>query len=130
MNRPIPTSALTLGRGVFLLAGLISLLVPSSSRAADKAAQTEVVKTGLDVSALQQGKSATAVIVFEIKPGFHAQSSVPTEDYLIPFRVKLAENAGLKFGEVIYPKGKRIPFKEPKELDVYEGKITLQVPVE
>jgi thiol:disulfide interchange protein len=125
---------------VLLAALLVPPLAPSSrARAADDAAvsvarrggskRAEVAKAVLNVSALQPGKDATAAIVFKVKPGFHAQSHTPTADYLVAFEVKPTPNPALTFGEPKYPAGKTIPFQEPKELNVYEGEVTILVPV-
>src|SRR3954447_10712499 len=124
-----------------LLAGLVVplLFLTTPARAADEAGaragprarskRAEVAKAVVNVSALQPGKDATAEIVFKTKPGFHAQSHTPTADYLIPFELKPAANPALTFGEPKYPAGKTIPFKEPPELNVYEGEVTILVPL-
>src|SRR5438270_4345470 len=134
-SRPLRTIAL-----VLLTAVLVPPLAPSSrARAADDAAvsaaprgrskRAEVAKAVVNVSALQPGKDAMAAIVFKVKPGFHAQSHTPTADYLVAFEVKPAENPALTFGEPKYPVGKTIPYLEPKELNVYEGEVTILIPV-
>src|SRR3954452_12137509 len=97
----------------------------SSAGPRGRSKRAEVSKAVVNVSALQPGKDATAAIVFKTKPGFHAQSHTPTADYLIPFEVKPAANPALTFGDPKYPAGKTIPFKEPPELNVYEGEVTI-----
>ena len=137
MTQPRPLRILAL---VLLAALFVPPLAPSSrARAADDAVvsiaprgrskRAEVAKAVVNVSALQPGKEAMAAIVFKVKPGFHAQSHTPTADYLVAFELKPTANPALTFGEPKYPAGKTIPFAEPKELNVYEGEVTILVPV-
>jgi thiol:disulfide interchange protein len=137
MTQPRPLRILAL---VVLAALFVPPLAPSSrARAADDAVvsvaprgqskRAEVAKAVVNVSALQPGKEAMAAIVFKVKPGFHAQSHTPTADYLVAFELKPTANPALTFGEPKYPAGKTIPFAEPKELNVYEGEVTILIPV-
>src|SRR5262249_39692076 len=63
-----------------------------------------ILDAAVDVSALGQGKRAMAAVQFEVKEGFHAQSHTPKQDN-IKFEIVLDDQAALKFGEPLYPKG-------------------------
>lgn len=106
------------------------LALPGIAAAAPQGGKrAEITKAVLNVSALQPGKAATAAVVLDIKPGFHAQSRTPTESYLIKFAATPQPHPALEFGEPIYPEGKIIPFNTPPQLSVYEGQVVIRIPV-
>lgn len=109
------------------LAGL-----PGTAMAARTDKRGEVTKAVLDVSALQPGKPATAAVVFDIKPGFHAQSATAKEidNDLIPFTATPDENPALTFGSPVFPPGKLVPFTSPPQISVYEDQVVVRIPVQ
>src|SRR3954469_21582476 len=111
--------------------GAVLSAVPAPARAAKAEKQGEVTKAVLDVSALRPGKSATVAVVFDIKPGFHAQSATAREidESLIPFTAKATKNDAMSFGDPVFPPGKIIPFQVPSQLSVYEGQVVVRIPV-
>ena len=111
------------------LAGLLLLLVTGATALAQQQRAT-IEKAVLNVSALRPGDKAMAAIVLEIKPGFHAQSRTPLEDFYVKFEAKLDDNPALKFGEPIYPKGEEKTYPALGKLSVYEGRVVVHVPVE
>jgi thiol:disulfide interchange protein DsbD len=71
-----------------------------------------------------------AAVVLDIKPGYHAQSRTPSKDFYIKFDAKLDENPALTYGEVVYPKGEEKVYPALGELNVYEGRTVVFVPIE
>ncbi len=65
-----------------------------------------------------------------IASGWHVNSHRPSEDYLIATAVKLDAQAGVTFGEPMYPAGveKKFAFSE-SALSVYESAFAIEVPV-
>jgi hypothetical protein len=56
-----------------------------------------------------------------IKPGYHANSNTPSEDYLIPIRLTW-EAGALEVVEVVYPKPKHEKFAfSEKPLSIFDG---------
>jgi Disulphide bond corrector protein DsbC len=69
-------------------------------------------------------------VVFKIRPGFHVNAREKSEDYLIATDLRAEMPAGFKVGDVAYPKGRLHTFSfSKKPLNVYEGRVTLRVPV-
>jgi len=97
----------------------------------DDAKRVELISAKLDPSPLQPGKPSTVTVEVDVKPGYHAQSHTPTQDYLRKFNLKLDDNPSLKFGDPVYPKGQDYDTKTALGvLNVYTGKVTVQFPVE
>ncbi|HME11290.1 MAG TPA: protein-disulfide reductase DsbD N-terminal domain-containing protein [Candidatus Acidoferrum sp.] len=70
-------------------------------------------------------------VVLKIRPGFHVNAREKSEDYLIATDLKLDLPAGFTAGDVVYPKGMlhTFSFSKDKPLNIYEGSVTLRVPV-
>ncbi|MEO8432891.1 MAG: cytochrome c biogenesis protein CcdA [Acidobacteriota bacterium] len=65
-----------------------------------------------------------------IAAGYHVNSHVPSEDYLIPTAIRITAAPGLNPGNPKYPAGqmKKFSFSD-KPLSVYEGRFTVEVPL-
>ncbi len=70
---------------------------------------------------VKRGDTATAVLHAQIKPGYHANSDKPTDEYLIPMKLTWQADP-LQVSEVIFPKAQmeKYAFSE-KPLSVYSG---------
>jgi hypothetical protein len=70
-------------------------------------------------------------VVMKIRPGFHVNAREKSEDYLIATDLKLDLPAGFTAGDVVYPKGTlhTFAFSKDKPLNIYEGTVTLRVPI-
>jgi thiol:disulfide interchange protein DsbD len=112
------------------LLALLALLLPAVSSLGQQGQRATIEKSVLNVSALRPGDKATAAIVLDIKPGFHAQSRTPLEDFYIKFDAKPDDNPALKFGEPVYPKGEEKTYPSLGKLSVYEGRVVVRVPIE
>jgi hypothetical protein len=92
----------------------------------------DVVSPAVYVSAepAARGVPFQVAVVFKIRPGFHVNAREKSADYLIATDLRAEMPAGFKAGEVIYPKGQLHTFTFSKNpLNVYEGTVTLRVPV-
>ena len=92
----------------------------------------DVVSPAVYVSAdpAARGVPFQVAVVFKIRPGFHVNAREKSADYLIATDLRAEMPAGFKAGEVAYPKGQLHTFTFSKTpLNVYEGKVTLRMPV-
>jgi thiol:disulfide interchange protein DsbD len=84
-------------------------------------AQTNVLSVASDKVTAKMGGTAQAKLTLQLRPGYHVNSNMPADAYLIP--LKLTWNAGpLEGGEVLYPKPQmeKTGFSE-QPLSVYSG---------
>lgn len=92
----------------------------------------DVVSPAVYVSAnpAARGVLFQVAVVFKIRSGFHVNAREKSADYLIATDLRAEMPAGFKAGEVVYPKGKLHTFTFSKNpLNVYEGTVTLRMPV-
>ena len=70
-------------------------------------------------------------VVLKIRPGFHINAREKSAAYLIATDLKYELPAGFTAGEASYPKGTlhTFAFSKDKPLNVYEGTVTLKLPV-
>lgn len=98
---------------------LISLLLAGSALGFAQTVALSVAPH--DKVTAKAGSTAEVKLAVEIRPGYHANSNTPSDDYLIPMR--LTWNPGpLEAAEVVYPKGQmeKYSFSETP-LSVYSG---------
>src|SRR6187549_2917340 len=114
---PTPVRLSNRAATILLLAAGCALLLASyaahATRAADDAAvsnapkksesRAEISKAVLDTTALQQGKSANAAVVFDIKPQYHAQSHTPLSEDYKALAARVDPNPAVEVGELVYP---------------------------
>jgi hypothetical protein len=92
----------------------------------------DVVSPAVYVSAdpAARGVPFQVAVVFKIRPGFHVNAREKSADYLIATDLRAETPAGFKAGEVAYPKGQLHTFTfSETPLNVYEGTVTLRMPV-
>ncbi len=92
----------------------------------------DVVSPAVYVSAdpAARGVPFQLAVVFKIRPGFHVNAREKSADYLIATDLRAEMPAGFKAGNVVYPKGQLHTFTFSKNpLNVYEGTVTLRMPV-
>src|SRR5262249_55575899 len=84
-----------------------------------------------DVSKVSGSRNAavTAKIPVTVKDGYHVNSNMPSEEYLIPLKLTWKSMGALEGGQVTYPKPKvqRFEFQQANEkpLSIYEGSFEL-----
>ena len=77
-----------------------------------------------------RGSSFQIAVVMKIRPGFHVNAREKSEEYLIATDLQAQLPSGFSSGEVVYPKGKLATFTfSKKPLNVYQGTVTLRLPV-
>ncbi len=78
-----------------------------------------------------RGKSLQIAVVMKIRPGFHVNAREVSAEYLIPTDLKAEVPAGLKIGEIIYPKGtlQTFTFSKDKQLNVYTNSVVIRIPL-
>jgi hypothetical protein len=92
----------------------------------------DVVSPEVYVSAdpAARGVPFQLAVVFKIRPGFHVNAREKSADYLIATDLRAEMPTGFKAGDVAYPKGQLKNFTFSKTpLNVYEGTVTLRMPV-
>ena len=114
-----------LAAGVFLVAAELFAQVPAAR---------DVVKPNAYASfePVMRGKEMQIAVVMKIRDGYHVNARETTFDYLIPTDLKAAEvPAGLKAGQVNYPKGtpRRFNFSKDQPLNVYTDTVVLRLPI-
>lgn len=77
----------------------------------------------------KSGRAASFTLLVTIEPGFHINSSKPTEEYLVPARVELLDGSPFALDRVDYPAGqlKSFSFAPDEKLSVYEGTVKFPV---
>jgi hypothetical protein len=89
---------------VFLTA--LALALSTGLCLAQKKSKGYVELTGVKIEGdATPGARVSAKLHFKIEKGYHAQSHKPSEEYFIPTVVKLNPAAGIKVGNIEYPKG-------------------------
>lgn len=86
------------------------------------------VSTALNQTAYLPGGTGAVAVVFDIKPGFHSQSSTPSQPSFIPFSIKMEEVAGITTLQPQYPEGHLETYPGLGALHVYTGKVVAFVP--
>jgi thiol:disulfide interchange protein DsbD len=87
------------------------------------------ISTYLNQSALKAGGDAVVAVVVDIKPGYHAQSHAPLEDFYIKFQTTLDSADGITPGTIVYPAGKVEEYAGLGKLSVYTGQVIVYVPL-
>ena len=108
----------------------ILLALPSSSQQVPnpKDVVSPVAYASLDPAG--RGSSFQIAVLVRIRHGFHINAREKSEEYLIATDLQAVPSAGFNVGAVAYPKGQLHSFSFSKTpLNVYEGTITLRVPV-
>jgi len=97
-------------------------------------AQTEepivTVKVVLRAEAFEPAQSYPFSLETAVRPSFHINAHIPSEDYLIGTGVEFRRSPGVAFGKIVYPSArmKRFQFSETP-LAVYEGTIKVSAEV-
>jgi hypothetical protein len=116
-------SSILLLLSCLLLAPLATTQVPNA-----KDVVAPAVFVSLEPAA--RGKAFQIAVVMKIREGFHVNAREKSAEYLIATDLKAELPAGFQAGEVTYPKGTLQKFTfSPTPLNVYQGAITLRMPV-
>ncbi len=111
----------------FLLLGVVT----ARFAAAAAPDPSTLLKVDASVSPASEAGRGTLVLRATLASGWHVNSHKPTEEYLIPTTVTLADAPGVKFGEPRFPEGKMEKFSfSETPLSVYAHDFTIEVPLE
>ena len=114
---------------------LLAIAGPVNGQAVDRGAPPVKAKQYVvydsETQVLPAGKRAMLELRFKVLPGFHVNSHTPKSELLLPTRVELGSEAGVKLSAAEYPAGTPFSFAvDPGEkLDVYAGDFAVRVPV-
>lgn len=91
----------------------------------------DTVKFVPETIAIKAGATTQANLKIRINPPYHVNSNPPSEKNFIPLEINFENAEAVTFGKSVYPKGemKTFEFSEDKPLSVYEGEITVKIPV-
>lgn len=106
---------------------LVGLLAPRPVAA--QPADLVSVRPVVSQSPLRVGDHAVWAVVVDIKPGYHAQSNTPSNQNFIAFDLQLEPNEKLILGRPIFPKGHDKSYPALGELNLYDGRVVVYVPV-
>jgi thiol:disulfide interchange protein DsbD len=116
-----------------LAAFVLAVLCASTAAAqfGDFGGQDQEILTTREYVSVEQarpGDSVWLAVRLHLADGWHVNSAAPLQDYLIPTRLELAPSSASKVGEIVYPKGSKIPL-QGEDMSVYESGATIFVPV-
>jgi hypothetical protein len=121
-------AAIYIVAGVFLIAALAAL--PSAPQQIPNPRDVVAPTTYVSLDPAGRGSQFQIAVVMKIRQGFHINAREKSEEYLIATDLKTEAPAGFQVGDVSYPKGELHNFTfSKKPLNVYEGTITLRLPV-
>ncbi|HYL62048.1 MAG TPA: protein-disulfide reductase DsbD domain-containing protein [Candidatus Methylomirabilis sp.] len=114
--------------GILVLAILAAL--PSTSQQVPNPKDVVSPAAFASLDPVGRGSAFQIAVVVKVRNGFHINAREKSDEYLIATDLQAAVPTGFKIGEVSYPKGQLHSFSfSKKPLNVYEGTITLRVPV-
>jgi thiol:disulfide interchange protein DsbD len=102
-------------------------LVLALCASAQSSASVVKIRPAVSVDRVKQGATFQAAAVLDIDSGYHINSSLPTDSYLIATTLKITPEKGVSVATVAYPPGemKKFAFSD-KPLSVYEGRVILK----
>jgi len=82
------------------------------------------IKSYQSLDKVYSGTEFKIALEADVKNGWHINSNMPKEDYLIPTELNLTDSTDFKLTKIVYPHAKdiKLDFSE-KSLSVFEGKI-------
>lgn len=120
---------LTLTRLLGFVAAMLVVIAAPDRAPAQATGEYISLRAALSQSALRPGDNVVLAVVADIKDGYHAQSNTPTNENFIAFEVAVEPNDGLVIGAPIYPPGHRQHYPALGELDTYDGRVVVFVPI-
>jgi len=121
-------AAIAIFFGVLILIGIAAL--PSAPQQVPSPKDVVAPTAYISFDPVGRGSAFQIAVVLKIRSGFHINAREKSEDYLIATDLRTDAPAGFQLGEVSYPKGQLHTFTfSKKPLNVYEGTITLYLPV-
>jgi DsbC/DsbD-like thiol-disulfide interchange protein len=98
-----------------------SALAVAALLAPAQAPQILTLREPQKVTVPRQGEARVA-LQLSMRPGYHANSDKPSEDYLIPMRLTWDSKGPVEAAEIVYPKAKMQKFEfTEKPISVVDG---------
>src|SRR6266853_157736 len=94
-----------LARIVLLAVAILSVNASAQDNPFPPAASVLQPQAYVSLQPVPRGRAFEIAVVAKISPGFHINSHVPSEDYLIPTKIQAALLPGIALVETIYPRG-------------------------
>jgi DsbC/DsbD-like thiol-disulfide interchange protein len=108
----------------------LALVLPCVALAQKKPGEAASIASVEIQSEPKPGAKVTAVIKVKMEEGYHTHSNKPSQPEFIPTKLTLTPPAGVKVGEIVYPKGKTRTIKGlDKPASLYEGEFQISVPL-
>jgi hypothetical protein len=121
-------AAIYIVAGVFLIAAIAAL--PSAPQQVPNPGDVVAPTTYVSLDPVGRGSQFQIAVVMKIRQGFHINAREKSEEYLIATDLRSDAVTGFQMRDVSYPKGELHDFTfSKKPLNVYEGTITLRLPV-
>lgn len=122
-----------------ILASLLLFIVLAALPSAEPLTSSAQIPSGREVVAptayasvdpAARGKDFQLAVVLKIRKGFHINAHEPSAEYLIATNLTAQPPAGLKIGDVTYPRGELHTFAFSKTpLNVYEDNVILRMSI-
>jgi len=106
-------------------------VTPQATPAISRPVSTlDVVKASVAASEIAAGRSGEATVLISISHGYHVNANPATFPYLIATAIEAGKSEGITVGPPVYPPAivKKFSF-EPQPLSVYEGDVTIKLPL-
>ncbi|MFH0735989.1 MAG: protein-disulfide reductase DsbD [bacterium] len=86
-----------------------------------------IIKTNQSYDSLKAGMELKVAFILKINEGWHINSNVPNDEYLIASKVELIKGGMFKFYNIEFPKAKEIKFDfSDTPVSVYEGTVSVK----
>jgi hypothetical protein len=114
-------------RFVLSLVPIFLLLGGMAAQEARKPAGAVVTAAPPELVVLTKGKPARVQLLFRVAPGYHINSSKPSNELLIPTVLKMDPPTDILVGKIAYPAGSDIslPLLQGEKLNVYSGDFAI-----
>ncbi len=104
---------------------------PAPAQIGDAPRAEQLVHAAAMPVKLQAGAAGRTTVHLTIESGWHTNANPPALDYLIPTKISIAPEFGVRAGAVKYPAGKSLKLSfEDQPLSVYDGAVDIDVPLE
>jgi thiol:disulfide interchange protein DsbD len=108
---------------------ILAALLLCHRAAAEDASKYVQVSAEANTTTLQAGQQAVVAVVVDVQEPYHTQSHTPSEEFYIPFELKLKDNPAISAAAAVYPKGEVHDYPNLGKLNVYTGQVIVYVPI-
>jgi len=129
-SRRIAQALLALGVAIACSAPVQAQILEEKPLLAQKRGPQLTVEP-IDTITVARGGTARLTIQLELNRGFHVNSHLPNQDYLLPTTVRLSPQEGIMIVKIAYPQGEvmKFQFAGSDRLSVYSGRFQVTAEV-